>query len=89
MLLDCPHCGPRDIGEFVHQGEVVPRPDPGSATPEQWRAYLYLRDNPAGPVREQWLHRAGCRRFFQALRDTTDNSVRETVPLGRDRGGDR
>jgi heterotetrameric sarcosine oxidase delta subunit len=71
------------VGEFAHQGEAVPRPDPRVATPEQWRAYLYVRDNPAGPVRERWLHRAGCRRFFDAVRDTTDTTVLETVGLNR------
>jgi heterotetrameric sarcosine oxidase delta subunit len=87
ILLACPYCGPRDVGEFAHQGEVVARPDPRVATPEQWRAYLYLRDNPAGPVRERWLHRAGCRRFFDAVRDTTDNTVLETVALSRPEPG--
>jgi heterotetrameric sarcosine oxidase delta subunit len=81
ILLTCPWCGPRDVGEFAHLGEVVERPDPGSATPTQWRAYLYLRDNRAGVVTETWLHRAGCRRVLRVRRDTRDNVVHETRPL--------
>lgn len=26
FLLPCPHCGPRDVNEFVTTGEVLVRP---------------------------------------------------------------
>ncbi len=52
MMLPCPWCGPRDAGEFRQAGELVPRPDPARANPEQWRAYLYLRANARGWVRK-------------------------------------
>ena len=29
-------------------GETKPRPDPASATPPQWRDYLYFPANPRG-----------------------------------------
>lgn len=74
--LPCPWCGPRDAGEFAHLGEVVKRPDPRTATPEQWRGYLYLRDNPLGWVTETWYHRMGCRRYIQLERHTGTNEVR-------------
>lgn len=78
IVLTCPWCGPRNVGEFAHVGEIVPRPDPRTTTPGEWRAYLYLRDNRAGEVTERWFHRAGCRRYLVARRDTTDNTVLET-----------
>lgn len=82
ILLDCPFCGPRNVGEFAHLGELTSRPDPADTTPEAWRSYLYLRDNRAGVVVERWLHRAGCRRYFDAARDTRDNTVRATGRVG-------
>jgi heterotetrameric sarcosine oxidase delta subunit len=82
IVLDCPWCGPRNVSEFHSLGEVVKRPDPRAASRAEWRSYLYLRSNPAGPVHERWLHRAGCRRFFDAERDTTDNTVHATWGLG-------
>ena len=81
MLLPCPWCGYRNVSEFAYGGELVSRPDPATTTREEWRAYLYLRDNPAGLLAEGWYHRAGCRKFFQAVRDTTDNTVLETSRL--------
>src|SRR6266516_1974629 len=48
ILLPCPWCGDREVSEFGYAGELVPRPDPGSATARQWRDYLYLRDNRRG-----------------------------------------
>jgi len=76
IQLPCPWCGPRDVTEFSHSGEVTPRPDPATATPTQWRRYLYVRRNPRGVVEETWYHVAGCRRFFRIRRDTESNEVR-------------
>ena len=77
MLVRCPWCGPRNADEFRHLGEVVARPDPDAATPEEWRAYLYLRANVAGWVTERWFHRAGCRRYLLVERHTVTNEIRE------------
>lgn len=76
ILIPCPNCGPRNVGEFRYVGEAIARPDPNSATQEQWRAYLYERSNPAGWVTESWFHRAGCGRFLKVERDTNSNEVR-------------
>jgi heterotetrameric sarcosine oxidase delta subunit len=76
ILVPCPWCGPRDAVEFHHLGEVIPRPAPEATTPEQWRAYLYLRSNPCGWVTETWFHRAGCRRHFAIDRHTLTNETR-------------
>ena len=73
MLIRCPWCGPRGAEEFHYTGELKPRPDPDSATPQEWRDYLYLPANPCGPVTETWYHRMGCRRFFNLERDTASN----------------
>lgn len=81
FLLACPICGPRDVYEFRFAGEVLKRPRPDAAE-EEWVAYRYLRANPAGESREWWFHRLGCRRWFQADRDTTDNRVIGTFFAG-------
>jgi heterotetrameric sarcosine oxidase delta subunit len=80
MMVPCPWCGPRDAGEFRQAGEVVPRPDPAEATPEQWRAYLYLRANAWGWVTETWYHRMGCRRYVVLERHTETHEFRPTPP---------
>lgn len=82
ILLPCPWCGHRNVTEFHYLGEVVPRPDPQKTSPEEWRTYLYLRSNPAGRLHETWYHRAGCRRYFEAERDTRDNTVLGTWAPG-------
>jgi heterotetrameric sarcosine oxidase delta subunit len=80
ILLPCPWCGPRDAAEFAHSGELTPRPDPGTAAPAQWRAYLYLRANTRGWVTETWYHRMGCRRFITVERHTETNETRMPPP---------
>lgn len=87
IVLQCPWCGPRNVSEFHSLGEVVERPDPSTARRPEWRAYLYLRRNPAGRVHERWFHRAGCRKYFDAERDTRDNAVHATWRLGQEPGG--
>jgi len=76
MLIRCPWCGPRGAAEFHYSGELRPRPDAASVTPEQWRDYLYFPANPSGPITETWYHRMGCRRFFTIERDTATNQSR-------------
>jgi sarcosine oxidase, subunit delta len=79
ILLPCPWCGPRDASEFRHVGEVVDRPDPRTATPAEWRSYLYLRANRRGWSAETWYHRMGCRRYIKLERNTETNEVRGAV----------
>lgn len=79
ILLPCPWCGPRDASEFAHGGEAVARPDPATASPQQWRAYLYMRENALGWTTETWYHRAGCRKFITVQRHTLTNEVRASA----------
>lgn len=73
MLIQCPECGPRNENEFHYGGQAhVPYPTGGGMdlTDEQWSEYLFFRDNTKGAYAERWLHSAGCRRWFNAVRDT-------------------
>jgi sarcosine oxidase subunit delta len=76
MLLPCPSCGIRNVGEFRYVGEAKSRPDPESATPDQWRRYLYFQQNSLGWMKETWYHGSGCRRYFAIERHTGSNEVR-------------
>jgi sarcosine oxidase, subunit delta len=76
ILLPCPYCGPRNVSEFRYVGELSERPDPNATGPGEWRASLYMRDNPAGWTTETWFHRSGCRQHFTAERHTLTNEVR-------------
>ncbi len=78
ILVACPWCGDRNSMEFRAVGESKKRPDPATATPAEWRHYLYNKSNPAGWVTETWYHRAGCRRYFAMERHTVTNEIRET-----------
>ncbi|NUS16768.1 MAG: FAD-dependent oxidoreductase, partial [Streptomyces sp.] len=49
--------------------------DPSALTDEEWAKYLFFRDNPKGPFAERWTHSAGCRRWFNAVRDTSTNEI--------------
>jgi heterotetrameric sarcosine oxidase delta subunit len=72
QLIDCPWCGLREEAEFHYGGQahVAYPEDPTALTDEQWAHYLFFRDNPKGPFAERWCHAAGCRRWFNAVRDT-------------------
>ena len=67
LLIECPYCGPRAESEFSCGGEAdIARPlHPEQLTDREWGDYLFMRRNPRGPHREQWVHAQGCRRWFR------------------------
>jgi heterotetrameric sarcosine oxidase delta subunit len=77
FVLTCPNCGPREVTDFEFGGEVVPRPRQRPVS-RDLAVYNYFRRNVAGVQREWWYHRAGCRTWFQADRDTRTNVVQGT-----------
>ncbi|ELS50957.1 sarcosine oxidase subunit alpha family protein [Streptomyces viridochromogenes] len=87
LLIPCPWCGPRDEAEFHYGGQAhVPYPeDPASLSDEEWARYLFFRDNPKGPFAERWSHAAGCRRWFNAVRDTSTNEILTVYRPGEQR----
>jgi len=75
MLIPCPFCGPRDAAEFAYRGDAdIPRPGPGAPLEAVIDA-VYFRANPAGPIRDLWYHRAGCRSWLVVTRDTRSHEV--------------
>jgi heterotetrameric sarcosine oxidase delta subunit len=79
MRIPCPFCGPRDAAEFSYLGDAKPkRPETAMASAEIDEAlydYIYLRDNPAGPLREYWYHGSGCHGWLVVERDTRTHRI--------------
>ena len=77
MRIRCPWCGERHQSEFAYGGEAgVERPTvPQTADAVAWAHYLHFRTNPKGTHRERWLHRFGCRRWFNAVRHTVTGRI--------------
>ncbi|MET7473749.1 sarcosine oxidase subunit delta family protein [Streptomyces sp. NPDC005648] len=87
LLIPCPWCGPRDEAEFHYGGQahVAYPADPSALTDEEWARYLFFRANPKGPFAERWSHAAGCRRWFNAVRDTATNELLAVYRAGEER----
>ncbi|MBI5263354.1 MAG: sarcosine oxidase subunit delta [Bradyrhizobium sp.] len=81
MRIPCPYCGSRDLSEFVYHGDAAPkRPDPAAENAsELFYTYVYLRENPAGPLRELWYHASGCRSWLIVTRDTRTHDIAGAV----------
>lgn len=77
LLIECPWCGPREEPEFHYGGQahVAYPARPADLSDEEWARYLFFRDNPKGPFAERWAHSAGCRRWFDVVRDTVSNDI--------------
>lgn len=84
LLISCPWCGERDETEFHYGGQAhVSYPEGHDALADQaWGEYLFVRDNPRGLYAERWCHSLGCRRWFNALRDTATNELPATYRIG-------
>ena len=85
LQIHCPYCqGLCSEEEFAYGGEAHIRrpPDPGALTDQAWGEYLHFRKNPRGLHRELWQHAAGCRRYFNVLRDTVSYEILKVYPIG-------
>ena len=67
-------------------GDGVSVVQPATAVTSTWRAYLYVRANPADWTDETWLHRSGCRRYLTVERHTVTNEVRGVREASRPGG---
>jgi sarcosine oxidase subunit delta len=76
-LIPCPWCGRREETEFHYGGQAhVPYPaDQASLSDGEWAEYVFFRANPKGAFNERWVHSAGCRRWFNAVRDTASHQL--------------
>ena len=83
LIIDCPYCGPRDQSEFSNGGEAhVKRPDGSSEIGDrEWGEYVFIRANPKGIFYERWVHSHGCRKWFNAVRDTSTDTILKVYKL--------
>jgi sarcosine oxidase subunit delta len=84
LLINCPYCGPRAELEFSCGGEShIARPaHPEALSDAEWADYLFMRKNPKGQHYERWNHARGCRRWFNAARDTVTHKITRTYKMG-------
>ncbi|MEM9580222.1 MAG: sarcosine oxidase subunit delta [Pseudomonadota bacterium] len=86
MIINHPLLGPRDSAEFVYMGDasLIERPDPDAEdAAELFHDYAYLRENPAGELRELWFHEGGDRSWLVVTRNTVTHEISK-VELARD-----
>lgn len=84
LLIECPWCGPRDETEYHYGGaaHVAYPEDPHQLTDAEWSRYLFYRSNPKGLFAERWMHSTGCRRWFNAVRDTASYEIHGVYRMG-------
>lgn len=89
LQITCPWCGPRAESEFSCGGEAhIVRPlDTDALDDRQWGDYLFMRKNPKGQHFEQWHHSQGCRRWFNAERDTVTYRFKQFYKPGESAQG--
>jgi len=80
LLIPCPWCGPRAQIEFTYGGDASAKRPAADAPIESWVAFVYERDNPAGPHDELWFHGAGCRQWLRLRRDTRTHEIIGSAP---------
>jgi sarcosine oxidase, subunit delta len=89
LIIDCPNCGPRSETEYGYGGQahVAYPADPHALSDEDWAQYLFYRDNSKGTYAERWVHSAGCRKWFNAVRDTRTYEIAAVYRIGETRPG--
>ncbi|MER9653913.1 sarcosine oxidase subunit delta [Mesorhizobium sp. M0152] len=80
MRITCPFCGERELGEFTYLGDAKPvRPEAGASMDDVFD-YVYLRDNVAGVMDENWYHGGGCRVWLKVTRNTLTHEISSVEP---------
>ncbi|MGQ7792865.1 sarcosine oxidase subunit delta [Faunimonas sp. B44] len=84
FLIRCPYCGERDLSDFAYGGEAhIARPsEPEGLSDAEWAGYVFMRSNPKGVLAERWNHQAGCRRWFNMLRNTATDDILAVYRVG-------
>ena len=82
--IECPFCGKRDQSEFSYGGEAhISRPANGHDLSDgEWAQWVFMRSNTMGLCAERWIHTAGCRRFFNVLRNTATDQILAVYKTG-------
>ena len=77
MLIPCPWCGDREDFEFKYGGaaHIAYPKDPSTVDDATWARYVFFRPNSKGQFPERWYHSAGCRRWFNLVRDTVTHEI--------------
>ncbi|MDQ0324465.1 heterotetrameric sarcosine oxidase delta subunit [Rhodopseudomonas julia] len=84
FVISCPYCGARDQSEFSYGGEAhIARPEwREDMSDAEWADFVFMRSNPKGVLAERWVHSAGCRRFFNMLRNTATDEILAVYKIG-------
>jgi heterotetrameric sarcosine oxidase delta subunit len=87
FIIECPYCGPRDQSEFSYGGQAhISRPlNSEELSDQEWAEFVFIRDNTKGLFAERWNHSAGCRKWFNALRDTATDKFYGIYKMGEPR----
>ena len=95
FIINCPYCGEREQSEFKAGGEAhIVRPkQPTELSDDEWAEYLFMRKNIKGVQFERWIHTHGCRKWFNVVRDTSNDVIKAcllyTSPSPRDYAASR
>ncbi len=89
FVITCPNCGERDLSEFSYGGEAdISRPEwRDDMSDAEWAEFVFMRTNPKGVFAERWNHAAGCRRWFNMLRNTATDDILAVYPIGEEPPG--
>ena len=84
FIINCPYCGERDQQEFKAGGEAhIERPkQPTELSDDEWAEYLFMRKNIKGVQLERWNHAHGCRKWFNMVRDTSNDKIHAVYKMG-------
>ena len=55
---------------------------PTELSDDEWAEYLFMRKNIKGIQFERWNHAHGCRKWFNMVRDTSNDEIKAVYKMG-------
>ena len=82
VIIDCPYCGEREQSEFkAGEAHIVRPKQPTELNDDQWAEYLFMRKILKVQF-ERWVHTHGCRKWFNVVRDTSNDVIKAVYKIG-------
>ena len=81
FVINCPYCGEREQSEFKVGGEAhIVRPKQLPIMMINGRISFYEKN--IKDQFERWVHTHGCRKWFNVVRDTSNDVIKAAYKMG-------
>ena len=82
LSTSCGQEGRATVRDKRGEAHIVRPKQPTELSDDQWAEFLFMRKNIKGVQFERWNHSHGCRKWFNVVRDTSNDKIHSVYKMG-------